>query len=203
VSDADPGTDEADRRIEDVPSWEDEYLDRVSDRLMFNYDLEKDFAVRGERFALYGAMRAESYKQFVHSSINYANHAAAEYVFARRVPGVGVGDLEALVALADDLADEWIDANEEHYSTDFTFVLVAPELPEAVRSFVRGFQGRTLLKYGYYGHYETNLVVVAPEAEEIVASANADVAQAFALWTDEVQQGQGGWVSRLLRRLRG
>lgn len=180
----------------DVPDWDNEYVDRVSDRLMFNFDLERDYRIRGESFTLYGTLRMESHKQFLHSSLSYGHHESNEHLFVRRVERASIGELEALVALGHDLAAEWVEADEEHFSTDFTFALVASDIPEDVAEFVVGFGDRTLLKYGYYGHYEINLLVVAPEIEGLVASKNADIADAFRLWPAEAQPG-------LLSRLAG
>ncbi|MFC7156428.1 hypothetical protein ACFQPA_13345 [Halomarina halobia] len=186
-----------------IPDWDDEYVDRVADRLMYNYDLDDDYRVRGERFDLYGRMRVESRKHFFHPSLNYANHGSTEHLFVRRASGATRADLERLVDLGHDLAAEWIDADEEHFSTDFTFVLVVPELPEDVREFVSGFRDRTLLRFGYYGHYEVNLLVVAPEREALAASANADVAHAFRLWTPvDAPAEPTGLVDRLVGLLR-
>ncbi|WP_336360380.1 hypothetical protein [Haladaptatus sp. ZSTT2] len=184
-----------------VPDWEDAYVDRVSDRLMFNYDLEKDRRVRGETYTLYGRMNLQTQKQFLHPSINYANHESEEHLFVQRRPTLSVADLERAVELAHDLADEWIAADETHFGTDFTYAFVVPEISEDVRSFVDTFSDRTLIKYGYYGHYEISLIVVAPQREDIVASESADVAQAFSLWAD-LDLEKPGFVSRLLGRLR-
>ncbi|QLG28380.1 hypothetical protein HUG10_12845 [Halorarum halophilum] len=181
----------------DIPEWEDEYLDRVANDLKFNYDLRKDERVVGERFPLYGRLRMENRKKFIHESINYANHAIEEHLFVRRADAVGTAMLERYVELAHDLADDRIDPDEEHQSTDFTFVVVAPNVSEDVRSFVSGFRDRTLIKFGYYGHYEVNLVVVAPEAEEHVASRNADVWRAFVHWADPDEGRSDGLLSRL------
>nr|WP_279530117.1 hypothetical protein [Halospeciosus flavus] len=186
---------------DDVPEWDDEYLDRVSDRLMFNFDLEKDYRVRGESFDLYGELRMETEKHFFHPSLNYAKHHAEEHLFTRRVDHVSVADLERLVDLGHDLADD-VDADEEHYGTDFTFVLVAPEIPEDVRQFVAGFEDRTLIKFGYYGHYEVNLAVVAPDEEDAVASENADVVEAFALWRDLPVREEQSFLQRVVGWLR-
>ena len=181
----------------DIPEWEDEYLDRVANDLKFNYDLEKDERVGGERFPMRGRLRMENRKSFLHESINYANHSIEEHLFVRRADPVSPATLERYVELAHDLADDWIDPDEEHQSTDFTFVLVAPEMPEDVRSFVSGFRDRTLIRFGYYGHYEVNLVVVAPDAEEHVASRNADVWRVFVHWVDPDEDGRGGLLSRI------
>ena len=183
--------------VEEVPVWDDPYLDRVSDRLMYNYSLERDHRLRGERWDLHGEMRVLNQKQFFHPALSYADHESEEYLYARRVERPTVDELERLVDLGHELADEWIDAHEEHYRTDFTFVLVADELPEDVREFVDGQRERTLLKYGYYGHYEVNLVVVAPEQEAYVASQEADVWRAFALWTDTDPDAEPGLLDRL------
>ena len=184
---------------EEVPTWDDEYFDRVSDRLMFSYDLERDYSVRGHSFPMYAELRMENQKQFLHPALNYADHETREHLFARRAGEPTVPDLEALVDLGHDLADDWIDADEEHYETNFTFVLVADTLSDAVRSFVSGFRDRTLLKYGYYGHYEVNLVVVAPDDEDGVASQEADVLQAFALWGD-VERPSESFLSRFAKQ---
>lgn len=184
----------------DAPDWDDEYIDRVADRLVFNYDLDEDVSAHGEPFTLYGRMTIESQKHFVHPSLSYANHGSAEHLFCRRSNRVTVADCERLVALGHDLADEWIDADEEHYSTDFTFVLVVPEIIEAVRAFVSGFRDRTLLKFGFYGHYEINLVVVAPADETIVASREAHVKEAFRLW-ESVETEDSGLFGSIVRRL--
>lgn len=182
-----------------VPDWDDEYVDRVSDRLMFNYDLQQDYHVHGESFTLYGSLRMESHKQFFHPALSYARNESTEHLFVRRATA-GVAALERLVDLGHTLADEWVAADEEHYSTDFTFVLVAPDIDDDVRRFVAGFRDRTLLRYGYYGHYEINLLVVAPDTETLVASANADVADAFRLWPAE--DDARGLLGRLAGRLR-
>ena len=186
----------------DRPEWDDEYLDRAAERLMYNYDLQREYAVRGERFDLFGSMRMESQKQFLHRSINYANHHAMEYMFARRVDAATVAELERLVELGHALADEWIEPDEENYGTEFTFVLVADAVPEEVRAFVSDFADRTLLKFGYYGHYEVNLAVVAPSDEDAAASRNADSVAAFTLWSDGSPAASDGLLDRLLGKLR-
>ena len=183
----------------DVPDWDDEYVDRVADRLQFNFDLQKDYRVHGESFTLYGELRMESHKQFLHSALSYGHHESAEHLFVRRVQRASSDELEALRALGHDLASEWIAADEEHFSTDFTFVLVTSEIPDTVSEFVAGFSDRTLLKYGYHGHYEVNLLVVAPRMERLAASRNADLAEAFRLWPVEERPGL---LSRLVGRLR-
>ncbi|ESP89602.1 hypothetical protein [Candidatus Halobonum tyrrellensis] len=188
-------------RPADVPTWDDEFLDRASDRLLFNYDLARDETVGGERFDLTGEMRVDSRKQFLHESLTYANHHADEYLFARRVDGVTVADLERLVELGHELADERITPDEEHYGTDLSFVLVAPTIPEAVREFVLGFRERQLLAFGYYGHYEVNLGVVAPDDEEAVASREADVVAAFTPWDDVPDRRSDGFLARVRRAL--
>ena len=207
-TDGDPGEAGADgpqgtgTRPEDVPEWDDEYLSRVSDRLLANYDLERDRRVRGERFALYGRLHLERHKQFLHPSVRFGRHYTEEHLFARRVDRTSEADLRALVETGHALADDWIDADEEHQSTEFTFVAVVPEVPDAVASFVEGFRDRTLLKAGYNGHYEVNIVAVAPDRERIAASRSADVARAFALWEDPSGAESSGLLARLTAPLR-
>ncbi|TKX76114.1 hypothetical protein EXE46_00930 [Halorubrum sp. GN11_10-6_MGM] len=184
---------------EAVPDYDDEYLDRVSDRLMYSYDLARDAAVGGERFEMTAEMRVRNQKQFLHPAMSYADHDMREFVFVRRVTTPGVGEIERLVEFAHDVADERIDAHEEHYGTDVTVVLVADRIPDDVADFVAGFRDRTLLKFGYYGHYEVNLVVVAPEREALVASESADTAAAFRLW-ERVDPPDEGFFSRFAKR---
>ena len=185
---------------EGFPEWDDAFLDRVADRLAPNYDLEKDHAVRGERFDLYGELAIRNQKHFLHPSISFAHHESAEHLFTRRVDVVRETDLDRLVALGHELADEWIAPSEEHFSTDFTFALVADGVGEEVREYVSGFSDRTLLKLGYHGHYEINLLVVVPDDEECVASENADVAAAFSLW-GPTERENSGLFARIVRRL--
>ncbi|WP_058993763.1 hypothetical protein [Haloarcula sp. CBA1127] len=186
--------------IEEVPHWTDDpYFDRVSDRLMYNYTLERDHRFRGERWDLYGEMRVLNQKQFFHPALSYGDHESEEYLYARRVDRPTVGELKRLVELGHDLADKRVTPNEEHYRTDFTFVLVADELPDEVRSFVDGQRERTLLKYGYYGHYEVNLGVIVPDEQVAVAGEAADVVEAFVLWEDVTTPSEGV-LSRLAKR---
>ncbi len=184
---------------EAVPDWEDEYFDRVSDRLMYSYDLEKGYQYNGERWDLYGQMRVVNQKQFFHPALSYADHEAEEYLFARREPRPTVAELEALVSLGHEIADERIIADEEHFGTDITFVLVADELPAAVEEYVEGFRDRTLLKFGYYGHYDVNLIVVVPDQQRAVASEAADAIEAFSLW-ERVSEPAEGFFSRVAKR---
>ncbi|APW97827.1 hypothetical protein CHINAEXTREME_08560 [Halobiforma lacisalsi AJ5] len=194
---------------EAVPDWDDEYFDRVADRLMHAYDLEKDVHVdptaggggpRGheDRFAMRGELRVESSKHMFHPSVQYANHHMREFLYADRRASVSVADLEELVELGHELADQRVEPNDEHRATEFTFVLVVPEIPADVRSFVDGFKERTLLRFGFHGHYEIHCCVVAPDREEIVASDRTEIDGAFALWED-LEDGDDG----LLARVRG
>lgn len=179
-----------------VPDWEDPYLDRVADRLFTHYDLERDFGVRGERFDLYGRLEVHNQKQFLHPSLSFGHHVVYDHLFARRERPTVAG-LESLVELGHGLAEEWVDPHEEHYGTEFSFVVVADEVPADVASFVDGFRDRTLLRYGYHGHYEIHLAVVAPERERLVSSRAAAVDGAFRFWDEE-----RGRVARFLERLR-
>ena len=184
---------------ESVPEWDDEYLDGVAGRLLYNYDLQKDHRTGGEQWLLYGEMRVRNQKQFFHPALNYADHESEEYLLARRSRRPTVPELERLVEQGHELAESWIEANEEHYGTDITFVLLAEDLAEDVVDYVSGFRDRTLLKFGYYGHYEVNLLVVDPAAEQCVASKAADVAEAFRLWGD-VTKPKEGVFSRFAKR---
>ncbi len=184
----------------ELPEWDDEYFDGVAARLVFNYDLERDRSVRGEAFTMYGRLEMSSEKHFFHPALRFGYHESTEHLFAHRRSSVQRSDLERLVELGHALADDWIVADEQHFSTDFTFVTVADRIPEAVRSYVDGFRDRTLLKYGYFGHYEVNLVVVAPDAEEIVASSEANVAEAFRLW-EPIEKEEPGLWDLITRRL--
>lgn len=184
---------------ENVPEYEDEYLDRVSDRLMYSYDLDADVVAAGERFDLYAEMRMRNQKQFLHPALSYADHETKEYLFARRVGNPTVGELERLVEFAHDLADERVEGNEQHFGTDITVVLVADRLTDEVADFVDQFRDRTLLKFGYYGHYEVNLIVVAPDEERLVASEAADVSGAFRMW-EPVKEPDEGFLSRFAKR---
>lgn len=197
--DADSSAEATAEDAPDVPDWDDEYVDRVSDRLMFNFDLEKDYRVRGEEFTLYGQLEVHSEKHFFHPALSFGHHDTREHLFVQRVEGATVADAERLVELGHDLADEWIEANEEHYSTEFTFVLVVPTISESLREFVTGFRDRTLLKYGYYGHYEVNLVAVAPEEDDAISSEEATVEEAFRLW-EPIEKDEPGLLRLIARR---
>lgn len=197
-------------RPEDVPVWDDEYLDRVALRLAHHYDLERDRAVDGEQFDLSGELHVRHERHAIHPALTFGHHEAHEYLFAKRLDRPTVADLERLEALGERLAEgengdgdeAWIDAHEDHYSTDFTFAVVATELRDDVREYVDGYRNRTLLKYGYNGHYEINLLVVVPEREESVSSEEADVARAFRVWDPIVESEPSrldrllGWLSR-------
>lgn len=190
----------------DVPALDDEYLARVAGRLRYSYDLEADHRAGGDRFDLYGLLAVENQRQFLHRSINWANHESREHVFVRRTNGVSTADLDRLVETAHAIADDRIEADETHQVTEFTFVLVVPTIPDDVRSYVDGFRDRTLLRLGYYGHYEVNLAVVAPDREEAVASELAAVVEAFTLWEDHEgtdssphESGPRGMLARMGR----
>jgi hypothetical protein len=187
----------ADDPLAAVPDWDDEYVDRVSDRLLHNYDMERDRTVRGHRFTLYGRLSIERRKQFLHPSVTYGDHETTEHLFVQRRDSVSVGDMERLSALGETLSGEWIDPNEEHFGTEFVFGVIAPDIPADVRQFVSSFESRTLIKYGYHGHYTVRLFVVAPDSEASVASPNTDVVRAFRLWDEGEQRESRGLLERV------
>ncbi len=197
-SDRDP---DAEREQLDLPEWDDEYVDRVCGRLVHNYDLEKDRVVAGERFTMYGRMELHSQKHVLHPALSFGHHEAHEHLFVTRTDRVDDATLDRLVDLGHELADEWIDPDEEHFSTDFTFVVIAPTIPDEVAERVESFRDRNMLKYGFHGHYEINLVVVAPETEELAASEEATVEAAFRLW-EPIESEKPGVLRSIARRLR-
>lgn len=185
---------------EDVPDWEDEYIDRVSDRIMYNYDLEKDVTVHGERFDLAGEMNIENEKHFFHPSLNYANHESREYLYARRQDDVSVADLERLVAVGHEIAEERVEYADTHFSTDVTIAIVVPDIDPDVADFVSSYSDRNLLKFGFNGHYEINLLVAAPDDRDVVYSENADVWKAFQTW-EQIEKEEPGLFQLITRRL--
>ncbi|WP_290815663.1 hypothetical protein [Halovivax sp.] len=199
-SEREPGTGaESEDATEEFPEWDDEYLHGVSRRLLYNYDLEKDRSIRGERFELYGRMELTSRKHFLHPALSFAHHESTEHLFVTRRSRIDDGTLDRLVDLGHELAEEWIEPDEEHFSTDFTFVVVTESIPESLEKRVADFSDRTLLKFGYNGHYELNAIVVDPDAETLVASENADVATAFRLW-QEIERAEPGVLDLIARR---
>lgn len=187
----------------DRPDWDDDpYLDRVAERLMYNFDLEKDVSAGGERFDLGGELRIEREKHFLHPSLNYANHESREYLYARRDESVTVSELERLAEAGSDLAEDRFEVHDEHFSTDVTFAVIVPDVPSDVADYVEAFSGRTLVRWGFGGHYEINLVVAAPEAETLVASENADVGRAFRTWEPIEPVENSGLLRRIARKLR-
>ncbi len=185
----------------DVPTWEDEYFQTVSRRLVHNYDLQRDYRVRGESFALYGHMELHSQKQFLHSALSIAHHEAHEHVFLRRAETASQQTIDRVIALGHDLAEEWIDADEEHYSTEFVFGFIVPEIPAALASRVRDVDERTLLKLGYNGHYDIGIVLIAPETRQLAASEAVDIVEALRTW-EPIDHDDAGWLGRIVRRLR-
>lgn len=180
-----------------VPTWEDPYLESVARRLASHYDLERGCSIDGERFALSGELHVAYERHAVHPSLSFGHHEAHEYLFATRLDRPTVGDLEALAALGEWVAEERAEPDPEHYSTDVTFAVIAEGIPDAVAEYVEGYRNRTLLTYGYNGHTEVNLLVVAPDRETCVASAAADVADAFCVW-EPIERSEPGRLERLL-----
>lgn len=190
-----------------VPEWSDEYLDAVAERLAAHYDLDRDVRAGGERFDLHGRLRIENRKQFVVPSLTYGHHESVQHLLLARRDRATVADCEALVETAERLADGWIDPDERHFSTEFVLGLVVPTVEPAVREFVAGFERRTLLRYGYHGHYEIRLAVVAPDERAAVASPDTDVIEALRTWDSLAEETAGengtGSGDGLVARLRG
>ncbi|WP_247730803.1 hypothetical protein [Halovivax limisalsi] len=187
----------ADDWPDELPRWDDEYLNRVARRLAPHYDLERDYAVDGERFPMYGELRIQHQRHVLHPSVTFAEHRTQEHVFVCEIDRPTVGDLTALGALGDRLAADRVDADEDHYSTDFTFAIVADAIADDVADFVEGYSNRTLLRGGLRGHTEVNLIAVVPDAETSVASASADVEQAFRVW-ESIDPDEPGLLGRVL-----
>lgn len=187
----------------EIPQWDDAYLTTLSERLHQNYDLVKDRSVHDQQFALYGHMELHNQRYVLHPALSVGHYEIHEHLFVRRVEAVSERDIQHLVEFGHELAEDatWIDPDEEHYATEFTFVLIAPSIPEAVRSRVSGIDERSLLKYGYNGHYEINVAVVAPTAEQIVSNDAADIAPALRTW-DPTDTGPSGVLGRLRQWLR-
>lgn len=181
-----------------VPDWDDGYLDRVADRLMYSYDLGKDVEVAGAPVPLYGRLVVRNQKHLFHPSVRYGYHEAVEHLFVERIDHPRPVDLRRLRERGETLAESWIEPDEDHFETAFTFVVVAESLPSSVRSFVADHDERTLLRWGLNGHYEVRFVVVAPQAETAVSTPSADVAAAFRLWDDGKEESDdGGLLARL------
>lgn len=187
----------------EVPDWEDEYIDRVSDRLLSNFDMAKHSRVGNYEFDLYGRMLIKNQKEFFHPALRYAYHESTEHLFVQRRDYVSLADLEEFEAFAHALADDWIQHSEDHFETIFTFVVVAPAIPDDVRDFVSDYYERPLLKYGFNGHYQIKFVVVSPDDEDLVAGKDTDIWRAFQLWSNVDDGVPPGVFGRLKAKLLG
>lgn len=189
-------------RPAEVPVWDDEYLDAVALRLLHHYDLQREYTVDGEQFELYGHLEVKHERHAIHPSLTFAHHRTEEHLFVTRTSDLSTAELQRLETLGEQIADEWIDADENHYCTDITFAVVTELLPTEVQEYIDGYRNRTLLRKGYYGHYEINLIAVSPDREETVASQEADAEQAFRVWEPVVTETPGrlsrliDWLSR-------
>lgn len=186
-----------------VPDWDDEYIDRVSDRLLSNFDMSKHANVGPYEFDLYGRMLIKNQKEFFHPALRYAYHESTEHLMVQRRDTVTADTIEEFENFAHALADDWIEPSEDHFETIFTFVIVAPRIPDDVHDVVDGYRERPLLRYGLDGHYEINFVVVAPDEEDLVHSQEADVWRAFQLWSNVDDGVPPGVFSRLKAKLLG
>jgi hypothetical protein len=187
----------------EVPDWDDDYLDRVSDRLLSNFDMSKHARVGSYEFDLYGRMVIKNQKEFFHPALRYGYHESTEHLLVQRRPDATVADVEEFEAFAHALADDWIVDSDDHFETIFTFVLVVPEVREDVRDYVADYYERPLLKYGFNGHYQIKFVVVSPETETLVASEEADVWRAFQLWANVDDSLPDGVLGRIKAKLLG
>ena len=176
------GTPTGDSRPEGVPVWDDEYLDAVAGRLFNHYDLEREYTVAGERFPLYGELRVRHERHALHPSLTFAHHESREHVFVTELPEPTGADIDRLEAVGEQLRDDWIVPDETHHGTEFTFVIVADTLSPTVRDRIADYSNRTLIKFGYHGHYEISFLGVVPEQHTSVASPAADIEQAFRVW---------------------
>lgn len=183
---------------EAVPRWEDEpYLEAVALRLLHHYDLWQEYEVDDRQFPMYGQLYIQNERHAMHPSLSFAEHTSREHVFVVREDRPTRSTIDDLEAFGEQLADRWIEASEDHYSTDFTFAVVAETLADDVQSAVADYRNRTLLRYGYHGHYEINVLVVAPDEERLVESENTDLGSAFRTW-ESIERDQSGLVGRLL-----
>ncbi len=178
------------------PTWDDHYLDELAARLAHSYDLQKDRQINSRSFPLYGYLELHRQKQVLHPALSFAHHQLYEHVLVTTTDTISQQTVSDLVELGHTLADEWIDPGEEHYSTEFSFGVVTDHIPKAVTTAVSTIDERTMLKYGFNGHYDINIIVVAPEQEALIANDTADIAEAFRHWPP-ADASPGGLFDRL------
>lgn len=184
----------------EFPEWERDYLNRLAGRIVHSYDLEKNKHIRGFDFTLYASFEAQRHKQLFHPAISYAEHNLYEYLFVNEYDTVTIETVDQLIDLGHELADDWIDADDDHYATEFSFGLIVPSIPDDIRQYVSRIDERTMLRYGFDGHYDIHIIVVAPEEQSIVATDRAEIQAAFIEW--DTQSRSTGIFSSLLDQLR-
>lgn len=183
-----------------IPELTDPYLETVGQRLVHNYDLESDYTVNGEQFDLYGYLEVHNKRQVLHPALSVGHHEAREHVFLKRTETLSEADLDRVIELGHALAEEWITADEEHYSTEFIFAFVTTSLAAPVSNRIEELDERTLLKFGYHGHYDIHIAAVDPTQQHLVSNAAFDLTEALRTW-DPVSGTDPGLVTRLVRRL--
>jgi hypothetical protein len=166
--------------------WDDPYLRAVARRLRHHYDLEQGMRLAGQHFPMVGHLQMTNHKHLFHTSLRYADHSIHEHVLVTDVGDPTESTVQRLVDVGHTLASDpaYLDPSPDHYSTTFTFVLLCRTLPEAVTDTVTELRERTLLRHGYHGRYTIEVVAVNPEREQVIASAGADIAPAFATWAE-------------------
>ncbi len=195
-----PSTNQPSDTPEHIPELTDPYVEAVGQRLVHNYDLEGDYTVNGERFDLYGYLEVHNQRQVLHPALSVGHHESREHVFLKRTETLSEADLDRMIELGHALAEEWITADEEHYSTEFIFVFVCSSLSDPVSNRIEELDERTLLKFGYHGHYDIHIAAVDPAQQHLVSNAAFNLTEAVRTW-EPVGGTDSGLMPRVVRRL--
>ena len=185
--------------------WEDPYLRAVARRLRHHYDLERGVRVAGEHFPMVAHLQMTNHKHLFHPSLRYADHTMFEHVLVTDVDSPTRATIQRFIEVGHTLAadPDYLDPSPEHYSTSFTIVLRCRELPEALVPVVEQHRERTLLRHGYHGQYTVEMVTVSPETQQLAASAEAEIAPAFATWAELPTPESRRLSARLATAVRG
>lgn len=152
----------------------DEYIDIISEKLTYNYNVEKEKDLNGTMFDLHAICNVNNSKFIGSKKIVVYAYDNNSYIYVKNFKTLSIEDVRnVLDANAEKLLTS-TQVDSEHMSTHYTIVFVTESsLPSELKNFIKKYRKQKSYAFGFKGWSSIGVVLVSLGENEIVYNKDA------------------------------
>ncbi|SEF61070.1 hypothetical protein SAMN05660865_00617 [Caloramator fervidus] len=151
----------------------DNIVGLLEDKLKKNFDIYYNFEYRGKKYDLFAKSHVKNIRTFLTKKDIIDCYENSEYIFVKKVCFLDINKVKSFVDELININKDFVKPNSNHMSTFITGFLIAENLTNDVKKFIKDFKYKKIYKFYLHGWSEVRIILVDLSCKEIIYSKNS------------------------------